>query len=318
MGPIPSDRHAGNDELASCIPYKEPVLSAILAHPASLSLIALPLFLVSHLVHPGGGNARAEPLPQPSIADTDTTRGAAANPVRIEAAVEDPAVEGSVIEGRAIEQALTELYALLQDREISENHLEELRAEGAPSLAERYGQARFRLRKRHAVDSLIARPEVQVGVFFEAQDRLSAELWKVHFARDGEDWRAERYEALLAAELGFRFLLRKDEVYAFDRLTIERPAGVFHMEEGLLMPGFSDGRIGRVVLVGSGRFTFTPPNGVERQQMNKYARTSDAVYTTRFDRLVLMLSPGGYEKLVDGVVLSASRAAGISPGRKNC
>ena len=38
--------------------------------------------------------------------------------------------------------------------------------------------------------------------------------------------------------------------------------------------------------------------------MNKYARTTDDTYTTRFDRMVLVLSPGGYERLVEGVAHS--------------
>ena len=208
------------------------------------------------------------------------------------------------IESAAIERALEELYELLNNRDIGDNPLEEILAEGAPSLAERYGDARIRLRKRHTVDSLLAHPEVRLSVFIEEKDRLSAELWKIHFLPDGDGWKAGRYESLLAARLGFRFSLREDEVYAFDRLTFERAGGVFQVEDGLLMPGFSGDRIGRVVLMGKGRFTFTPPNRVERQQMNKYARTTDAVYTTRFDRIALVLSPEGYEQLLEGVALS--------------
>ena len=239
----------------------------------------------------------------------DGARAAAAQAIE-NTAIEDRAIDSSTasaapaIPGKAIEHALGELYALLNDRDIGDNPLEEILAEGAPSLAERYGDARIRLRKRHAVDSLLARPEVRLSVFIEEQDRLSAELWKVHFRTDGDGWKAGRYESLLAARLGFRFSLSEDEVYAFDRLTFERAGGVFEVEDGLLMPGFSGDRIGRVVLMGKGRFTFTPPDRVERQQMNKYARITDAVYTTRFDRIVLILSPGGYEQLVDGVVLS--------------
>ena len=223
---------------------------------------------------------------------------------------EGPATAGrsAEIPGPAIEAALAELVRLLNDRRIGEHPLEEILDEGDPSLAERYGDARIRLRERHALDSLLARPEVQLSVFFEEEERLSAELWDVYFARHGDGWEAERFKPLLAANLGFRFSLREDEVFAFDHLTIERPAGVFEIEDGLLMPGFSGDRIGRAVLVGAGRFNFTPPDRVERHQMNKYARTTDNTYTTRFDRMVLVLSPGGYEHLVEGVALT--RVAG--------
>ena len=216
----------------------------------------------------------------------------------------DGATEDRGIEGSAIERAVDELHRLLNDRAVDENPLEEILDEGAPSLAERYEDARIRLRKRHAADSLVTRPEVSLSVFIEEEDRLSAELWKVHFVPDGEGWKAARYRSILAARLGFLFSLREDEVYAFDHLTIEGAAGVFLIEDGMLMPGFSGDRIGRVVLTGKGRFTFTPPDRVERQQMNKYARTSDPVYSTRFDSMVLILSPEGYANLVEGAALS--------------
>lgn len=273
-----------------------------LPRPSSRVLPALLFFLLSHFVHPACDSARGEPPSPQEIAATAIADGAGDT-------TEAPVLRGGaaqdrVIDGGAIERALGELYELLNDRDIGDNPLEEIREENAPSLAERFDDARIRLRKRHAVDSLLVHPEVRLSVFIEEEDRLSAELWKVHFAPDGNGWKTGRYESLLTARLGFRFSLREDEVYAFDRLTIEGPACVFDIEDGLLMPGFSGDRIGRVVLMGAGRFTFTPPDRVERQQMNKYARTTDAVYTTRFERIVLILSPEGYEKLVEGVVLS--------------
>lgn len=292
---------------------------ASLPRPSSRVLPALLFFLLSHVVHTACDSARGEPPPPEAIAGeaiangatiadgTGITDGAAEDPVLSRKAVEDRVIAGGVIDGRAIERALGELYGLLNDRDLDGNPLEEIREENAPSLADRYGDARIRLRKRHAVDSLLAHPEVRLSVFIEEEDRLSAELWKVHFAPDGNGWKAGRYESLLPARLGFRFSLREDEVYAFDRLTFEGPAGVFDIEDGLLMPGFSGDRIGRVVLVGAGRFTFTPPDRVERQQMNKYARTTDAAYTARFDRIVLILSPEGYARLVEGVVLARVR-----------
>ncbi len=260
--------------------------------------------------------ARAAPHLQ-SIDGPAAVDRSAENPRPADAAIDDPEIDDPEIEDRAIgrsgipgpfiEVALAELYRLLNDRRIGENPLEEILDDGDPSLAERYGDARIRLRERHALDSLLARPEVRLNVFFEEEERLSAELWDVDFERHGDGWRAERFEPLLAAHLGFRFSLREDEVYAFDHLTIEQPAGVFEIEDGLLMPGFSGDRIGRAVLVGAGRFTFTPLDRVERHQMNKYARTTDDTYTTRFDRMVLILSPEGYEHLVDGVALSPVR-----------
>ncbi|MDD9948064.1 MAG: M1 family aminopeptidase [candidate division Zixibacteria bacterium] len=249
---------------------------------------------------PSAGGRSAE-TPHPANASTE------------EAALDDPeiddpsAVDRPTIPGPAIEAALAEMYRQLNGRRIGEHSIAEILDDGSPSLAERYGDARIRLRERHALDSLLARPAVRLNVFFEEEARLSAELWDVRFVRHEDGWKAERFEPLLAANLGFRFSLREDEVYAFDHLTIERPAGVFEIADGLLMPGFSGDRIGRAVLIGAGRFTFTPSGRVERHQMNKYARTSDDTYTTRFDRMVLILSPGGYEHLVEGVALSPVR-----------
>ena len=267
---------------------------ASLPRPPSLSILSVSFFVLSHVFPVAIDGARAaSPSPE-----------ARKGPVTVDGAAEYGVIEDRAIEGSAIERALEELYRLLNDRDVDENPLEEILDEGAPSLAERYEHASIRLRKRYAVDSLLTRPEVHLSVFIEGEDRLSAELWKVHFVPDGDGWKAARYRSILAARLGFRFSLREDEVYAFDRLTIEGAAGVFHIEDGMLMPGFSGDLIGRVVLTGKGRFTFTPPNQVERQQMKKYARTTDAVYTNRFDRMVLILSPEGYEKLVEDAALS--------------
>lgn len=286
----------------------------MIAFPPRSSSRLLPAFLSSLLFYlfslasdtPG---ARAAPHPQ-AIEDPAAVDRSAESSHPANAALEDPALDGpatvdrSGIPGPAIEAALEELYRQLNGRRIGENPLEEILDEDGPSLAERYGDARIRLRERHALDNLLARPQVQLSVFFEEEERLSAELWDVRFERHEDGWKAERFEPLLAAHLGFRFSLREDDVYAFDHLTIERPAGVFEIEDGLLMPGFSGDRIGRAVLVGAGRFTFTPTDRIERHQMNKYARTTDDTYTTGFDRMVLILSPGGYERLLEGVALS--------------
>ena len=260
--------------------------------PALLSGLLFNLF---SLASDTPGACAAVPNPQASDGPTAPHPQAISGPSTI---------DRSGIPGPAIEAALAELYRQLNGRRIDENPLEEILATGDPSLTERYSDARIRLRKRHALESLLARPTVQLSVFFEEEERLSAELWDVRFVRHADGWKAERFEPLLAAHLGFRFSLREEEVYAFDHLTIERPAGVFEIEDGLLMPGFSGDRIGRAVLVGAGRFTFTPSDRVERHQMNKYARTTADTYTTGFDRMVLVLSPGGYEHLVEGVALS--------------
>ena len=278
-------------------------------------LLTLPVFLLFHLFYIAYDGAWANPAPPQVIASPGSgpappqaIDGASIDHPSIEApAIDGASIEAPAIDGASIEMALSRLFRLLNGRDVEELPLEEVLADGGPSLAERYAGARIRLRERHAVDSLLARPEVHLSVFMEEEERLSAELWRVHFARQGEDWKADRFEPLLAARLGFRFTLREDEAYAFDRLTIERPAGVLHVEDGLLMPGFSGDRIGRAVLVGSGRFTFTPPDRVERQQMNKYARTDAAEYTARFDRMVLILSPEGYANMVDGVALTRVR-----------
>ena len=298
--------------------------------PSPRLLPTLPVFLLFHLFFIAYDGAWAKPAPPQDVAsagselappqDVASTSSELAPPQSLEdraidrQAIDTPAVDQSVIDsasidgasidGASIEKALDGLYRQLNGRDVEALSLEEILAEGDPSLAERYAGARIRLRERHALDSLLARPEVHLNVFMEEEERLSAELWNVRFARQGADWKADRFEPLLAARLGFRFSLREDEVYAFDRLTIERPAGVLHVEDGLLMPGFSGDRVGRAVLVGTGRFTFTPPDRVERQQMNKYARTDTAEYTTGFDRVVLILSPEGYADMVEGAALS--------------
>lgn len=292
--------------------------------PISRLLLTLPIFILSLVVYDAYDGPSAEPAPPQAVeGPASSVRGPAAPqsagtaneaPTIDERAIgrsvnegpttEDRAIDQPIIPGASIENALSRLYRLINGREIDEVRLEEILAEDAPSLSERHAGTRIRLRERYAVDSLLARPEIHLSVFMEGKERLSSELWKVHFAPHGADWKAERFEPLLTARLGYRFALREDEVYAFDRLTIERPAGVMHMEDGLLMPGYSSDRVGRAVLVGTGRFTFTPPDRVERQQMNRYARTDAEVYTARFDRMVLVLSPEGYENLVEGVALS--------------
>ncbi len=292
--------------------------------PISRLLLTLPIFILSLVVYDAYDGPSAEPAPPQAVeGPASALRGPAAphsagtaneaptiddraigRSVNEDPATEDRAIDHPLIQGASIESALSRLYRLINGREIDEVQLKEILAEDAPSLSERHAGTRIRLRERYAVDSLLALPEIHLSVFMEGKERLSSELWKVHFAQHETGWKAERFEPLLTAHLGYRFALREDEVYAFDRLTIERPAGVMQVEDGLLMPGYSGDRIGRAVLVGTGRFTFTPPDRVERQQMNRYARTDADAYTARFDRMVLVLSPEGYENLVEGVALS--------------
>jgi len=274
-----------------------------LQRPSRRIVFVLFPILLSSVFSIAKENARAEPAQTRFAEDPDPSALSPDGPSIDGASIDGAPAEEAPIDGAFIEQALENLYRQLNNRDIGRHSLEEILEDGAPALAERYGDARIRLRERHEVDSLVTRPEVRLSVFIEEKARLSAELWRVHFAPDKDGWRADRYESLMVARLGFRFSLREDEVYAFDRLTFESAAGVFDVEDGMLMPGFSGDRVGRVVLMGKGRFNFTPPDRVERQQMNKYARTTDAVYDTRFDRTVLILAPGGYEKLVEGVDL---------------
>ena len=218
--------------------------------PISRLFLILQIFILPLVGYDAYDGASSEPA-LPQAVEGPAIQGPAA-PLPSGPATEDRAIDQPVIPGASIESALSRLYRLMDGREIDEVPLEEILAEGAPSLSERHVGTRIRLRDRYEVDSLLARPEIHLSVFMEGEEQLSSELWSVHFAQHGADWKAERFEPLLTAHLGYRFALREDEVYAFERLTIERPAGVMHLEDGLLMPGYSGDRVGRAVLVGTG------------------------------------------------------------------
>lgn len=215
----------------------------------------------------------------------------------------DAADQKRRIEGALIEKALKQAYKQLKDKRVDEITLEEVLEEGEPALAARYDDARIRLHTNLLVDSVLTRPEVNLSVFLEEKDHLTAELWKIYFEQEEGQWSPKRYKALIRAHVGDRFRPRKDEVFAFDELTIRRDSAEFHMTDGVLMPGYAGGQVGRVALFGEGRFSFTSANNVERQQLNKYAKNKGAEYTTDFTQMVLLISPAGYADLIDGVDL---------------
>ena len=207
------------------------------------------------------------------------------------------------IDGTAIERGLKQAYKLLKDKRVDAVDLEEMLEEGDLPLAERYTDAKIRLHTNLMVDSVLTRPEINLSVFIEEEDHLSAELWKIYFEQEEERWTPKRYKTLIKTHVGDRFRPRKDEIFAFNTLTIRRDSAEFHITDGVLMPAYAAGQIGRVVLFGQGRFSFTPANSVERQQLNKYAGNKGAQYTTEFTQMVLLVSPGGYADLIDGVDL---------------
>ena len=207
------------------------------------------------------------------------------------------------IDGTAIERGLKQAYKLLKDKRVDAVDLEEMLEEGDLPLAERYTDAKIRLHTNLMVDSVLTRPEINLSVFIEEEDHLSAELWKIYFELEEERWTPKRYKTLIKTHVGDRFRPRKDEIFAFDTLTIRRDSAEFHITDGVLMPAYAAGQIGRVVLFGQGWFSFTPANSVERQQLNKYAGNKGAQYTTEFTQMVLLVSPGGYADLIDGVDL---------------
>jgi hypothetical protein len=213
------------------------------------------------------------------------------------------------IDGAAVERGLKQAYKLLKDKRVDAVGLEEMLEEGDLPLAERYKEAKIRLHTDLMVDSVMTRPEINLSVFIEEEDRLSAELWKIYFEKDEEQWTPKRYKALIRAHVGDRFRPRKDEVFAFDSLTIRRDSAEFHITDGVLIPGYAGGEIGRVVLFGQGSFSFKTTNRVERQQLNKYAKNKTAEYITEFTQMVLLVSPEGYANLIDGVDLRPEKRA---------
>ena len=77
----------------------------------------------------------------------------------------------------------------------------------------------------------------------------------------------------------------------------------FHFTDGYLVPASVAGSVGRVAILGKGRFTFTAPNRVERQQLTKYTRQADGPFIENFSQLVLLLSDEGYRDLIKNVSL---------------
>lgn len=207
------------------------------------------------------------------------------------------------IDGLAIAEALEQVYDMLKNKKVHEIALdEELEPPNRP-VAERYPDATIRLITDMPVDSVLAHPAVNLSVFFEGKEHLAAELWKISFERDGQQWKPHHFKVLLRADIGDHFTPQKSEVYKFNALTLQRDSMTFHISKGFLIPAFSGDTVGRVVIFGEGRFKFTPANGVERQQLNKYANNKGNHYTGTFTQMALLISPEGYRDIIDGVKL---------------
>lgn len=208
-----------------------------------------------------------------------------------------------LIDGKAIDKALQQVLRQLKDKPISAVGLEEILEADAPALAVRYQAATIRLNQDFLVDSLLVRPELNVSVYIEEKAHLSAELWRVYFEQDGDGWKAKRFKVLLRANVGDVFEPSRQEIYSFDKLTIRRDSAEFYLTDGYLVPASVAGSVGRVAIIGKGRFTFTAPNRVERQQLAKYTRQTGGPYIENFSQLVLLLSDQGYRDLINGVSL---------------
>ncbi|MBI4553453.1 MAG: hypothetical protein HY710_14405 [Candidatus Latescibacteria bacterium] len=209
----------------------------------------------------------------------------------------------SRVDGRGIATALTKLSAALNGKPVDRVSLDELLSPKDRPVAERHPDARLRFLLDIPVDSVLTKPEVNIIVFFEDDDHLEAELWKVFFAWDGNRWAPQRFKPLLRSQVGYRFRPTPSEVYRFDDLTIRRDSMVFHVTNGFLVPASADGRIGRAVIVGQGEFTFTPSDRVERQQLKKFSHAQGDSLTGPFTRMVVLLSPDGYRDLTAGARL---------------
>lgn len=207
------------------------------------------------------------------------------------------------IDGKAIDRALHQLFQRLKDKPISAVELEEIREPDVPALADRYQTATLRLNQDYLVDSLLVRPELNVSIYIEEKTHLTAELWRVYFEQEGEKWKAKRFKVLLRANVGDVIEPSRKEVYSFDQLTIHRDSAEFHLTDGYLVPASVDGSVGRVAILGKGRFTFTAPNKVERHQLTKYTRQAGGPYVENFSQLVLLLSDEAYRDLIKNVSL---------------
>ncbi len=104
---------------------------------------------------------------------------------------------------------------------------------------------------------------------------------------------AASYEAVFDQLMALEPLARGATVQA---LTLERDVARFTLESGTihqLSP--VNGRTVGVVFIGKGRFTFVPPDHVERGQLQRHMKTDSLDMV--FDRLVLMFADGTMEEL---------------------
>lgn len=214
-----------------------------------------------------------------------------------------PANTPRQIDGRGIARALAALYKAIKDRPVDEVPIEEVLEPADQPLAIRHPNAKIRLSTEMPIDSVLASPDLNINVYLEHKTHLAAELWKIYFERDGDGWVARRFQALLRAEVGDRFVTDPSEVYRFDALTIRRPAMTFHMTDGYMIPASSSGKVGRVALFGKGRFEFTVTNPVEQQQIHKYGGAKNGQYTGSFGQMALILSHEGYLDLMQNAVM---------------
>ncbi|MBM3264475.1 MAG: hypothetical protein FJY97_13755 [candidate division Zixibacteria bacterium] len=213
------------------------------------------------------------------------------------------------IPGDDIRKALHTLFDEIKDRPVAKVSLEETLEPGVRPIAERYPEAIVRLADDLSIDSLLARPEINTSVFLEEKNHLTAELWKIYFEQETEGgWVAKRFKPLIRANVGDAFELSKDAMYAFDSLTVRRDSAEFHITGGYILPATATGIVGRAVIFGMGRFTFTAPNRVERQQLAKYTRRTESPFTESFTQLVLILSDAGYRDLIRDVALRPVRS----------
>ncbi len=207
------------------------------------------------------------------------------------------------LDGAEILDALDLVYDMLDDEKTAKVTLPEILGDGDRPVAERYPDTKIHIMTDMPVDSTLATPDINISVYFAGEESLAAELWKIYFEWTDGRWEPARFKALLSADIGDRFSPRKDMVYRFDELRIQRDAMEMVITEGHLVPGIAGDAVGRVIIFGNGTFTFTPANAVERQQMNKYARTESDTFSDTFSRLAILISPSGYHNLIKNTTL---------------
>ncbi|MEE2709501.1 MAG: M1 family aminopeptidase [Gemmatimonadota bacterium] len=211
--------------------------------------------------------------------------------------------QASQVDGAELVNALDRVYDMLDDEKTAEVTLPEILGDGLRPVADRYPDTKIHIMTDMPVETTLATPDVNINVYFAGEESLTTELWKIYFERIDGRWEPVGFKALLSADIGDRFEPRKDMVYRFDEFRIQRDAMEMFVTDGYLVPGFAGDAVGRVIIFGNGRFTFTPANGVERQQMNKYARSESDTFSDTFSRLAILISPAGYHNLIKNTTL---------------